>query len=220
LAIHRISESKKGVSANQLRRELCISYKTAWYLCHRIREALKQPKGPGLRGIVEIDETYVKGKGVSSGEPLKRGHGSQRHTPVIGMKERDGEVRAKAIKRVVRQKTWPWIMKQLDKTGISAVYTDKHPVYKGLEVLLPHESIDHAVTYVLGEIHTNGIESFWSLLKRGIIGSYHRVSAKPLQRYVDEYCWRANHDKGDKFDSILLATIESNPMTHSRFVKQ
>jgi hypothetical protein len=100
---------------------------------------------------------------------------------------------------------------------MKAIYTESHPVYDGLEYLLPHESIDHAVTYVLGEIHTNGIESFWSLLKRGIIGSYHRVSAKHLRRYVDEYCWRENLGKDtDLFDSLLTANVKARPMQYRK----
>jgi len=219
LAIHRISESKKGVSANQLKRELGISYKTAWYLCHRIREALKQPKAPGLKGVIEIDETYVKGKGIPPGEKLKAGRGSQRTTPVLGMKERKGKTHAKVIANLSKKATWPWILQQMEKAGVDAVYTDANMLYRNLSSILPHESVDHSVEYVLGDVHTNGIESFWSLLKRGIIGSYHHVSPKHLQKYVDEYCWRANQGKDDDlFDNLLAANAKAKPLQYQELI--
>lgn len=178
LAIHRIAESKKGVSANQLKRELGVSYPTAWYMCHRIREALASNNNnePTLKGIVEADETYVKGKGIPKGEKPKPGLGSQRLTPVIGLKERGGKVRAN----------------------------------------IRHEWVNHSIEYVVGDVHTNGIESFWSLFKRGVVGQYHRVSTKHLQRYLDKFCWRQNQDKdADMFDKILGQTVSDRHIKYS-----
>ena len=216
LAIHRISESKKGVSANQLSRELAVSYKTAWYLCHRIRAAMSQPTRPGLRGIIEIDETFVKGEGIPKGEKPKRGAGSQRMTPVVGMKQRKGQVRAKAVRSLRRTDTMPWIEQNLDEEAVSAVYTDATTAYDDVDyAILRHEKVDHDAAWVLGDVHTNGIESFWSLFKRGIVGSYHHVSRKHLQRYVDEYCWRSNRDKGDDiFASLLHVQAEAQPLRY------
>jgi len=214
LAIHRLSESKKGVSANQLKRELGVTYKTAWYLCHRIRAAMAQPSGPGLRGIVEVDETYIRDKSVPPGEKLKVGTGSQRVSPVIGMKERNGKVRAEAVDHVRKAETLRWVLRNLDQDAITAVYTDTNRVYHDLGLSVPHESVNHTVTFAIGDLHTNNIESFWSLLKRGVIGSYHHVSRKHLQRYVDEYCWRTNGPKEDGFDALLSAQAIAGPLTY------
>jgi len=218
LAIHRIGESKKGVSANQLKRELGLTYKTAWYLCHRIRAAMKQPSGPGLRGIIEVDETYVKGKGVPRGERVKRGPASQRVTAVIGAKDRGRHVRAKVMKTVSKETAWPWLLSQLNRPEVSAIYTDEAGVYHGLGAYVPHETINHALFYSIGDLHTNGIESFWSLLKRGIMGSYHHVSPKHLQRYVDEYCWRSNGPRKDGFDTLLSAQAAAGPLTYGALI--
>ena len=216
LGIHRISESKKGVSANQLHRELGITYKTAWYMCHRIREAMKQPTAPGLRGIIEVDETYVRGAGVPKGEKLKAGRGSQRTTPLVGAKERGGRVHAKALSALKRDEVWPWLKQAMRIDQVARLYTDSSNIYDHLTGVLPHGRIDHSVAYVWGDIHTNGIESFWALLKRGIAGSYHHVSPKHLQRYVDEYCWRANQASGVTFDALLQVQTQAQPITYRR----
>ncbi len=218
LAIHRISESKKGVSANQLKRELGVTYKTAWYLCHRIRQAMAQPTGPGLRGIIEVDETYVKGEGFPPGEKPKRGRGSQRVTPVVGMKERGGKVRAHAVSFVRKQETLRWVLRNLDQGAVSAVFTDANNIYDDLGLSVPHDKIDHSITFAIGNLHTNNIESFWSLLKRGVIGSYHHVSRKHLQRYVDEYCWRTNGPREDGFDVLLSTQTAATPLTYRALV--
>ncbi len=205
LAIHRLAESKKGVSALQLQRELGLrSYRTAWYLCHRIREVLKQSKGPGLKGIIEADETYLKGKGIPKGEKPKRGRGSQRTTPVVGIKERGGEVRAKAVPNLQTDTILEFVKAVIAEKGIEAFHTDELPAYKKLASIPPHSAVKHSETYVMGDVHTNSVESFWSLLKRGIIGSYHRISAKHLQRYVDEYCWRSNNRENRDMFGLLL----------------
>jgi transposase-like protein/IS1 family transposase len=218
LAIHRISESKKGVSANQLKRELGVTYKTAWYLCHRIRAAMAQPTGPGLRGIVEVDETYVRSKSVPPGEKLKPGTGSQRVSPVIGMKERNGKIRAAAVPHVRKRETLRWVLQNLDRERVSFVFTDANRVYHDLGRSVPHAAIDHSQSYAIGDLHTNNIESFWALLKRGIVGSYHHVSQKHLQRYVDEYCWRDNGPKQDGFDTLLSAQTVAGPLTYRSLI--
>lgn len=220
LAIHRIVESKKGVSANQLKRELGISYQTAWYMCHRIREAMKDhgDNRTTLWGIVEADETYVKGKGLPKGEKLKSGTGSQRHTAVLGLKERGGKVRAKAVDHASMPVVTKFI-KQNTGNQTQAIYTDESKLYNLLKGFTLHESVNHSVGYVMGDVHTNGIESFWSLLKRGIVGQYHRVSAKHLQRYVDEFCWRQNLDKeSDLFHQALTATVNGEHIKYSERV--
>jgi hypothetical protein len=102
---------------------------------------------------------------------------------------------------------------------VSAAYTDASQVYSRLGDLLPHAAIDHSVAYVVGKIHTNGVESFWSLLKRGMIGSYHKLSAKHLQRYVDEYCWRSNQ-AGSSLDKLLAATAKSRQLTYEKLTAE
>ena len=218
LAIHRIGESKKGVSAKQLERELGVTYKTAWYLCHRIREALLQPKGPGLKGIVEADETYVKGASIPKGETLKRGTGSQRVTPVVGAKERGGQVRAQVMPKVSQRTIYSFLTSTIIPEA-AILHTDESSSYDLMAQILPHHVVNHSEWYVYGDVHTNGIESFWSLLKRGIVGSYHRLSVKHLQRYVDEYCWRSNHkDVADPFGEILGASARGRHITYAELV--
>ncbi len=173
---------------------------------------------PGLRGIIEVDETYVKGAGVPKGEKLKAGRGSQRTTPVVGAKERGGQVRAKAVPALKRDEVWPWLRQTMQIDQVARVYTDSSNIYDHLTGILWRGRIDHSVAYVWGDIHTNGIESFWALLKRGIIGSYHHVSPKHLQRYVDEYCWRANQTNGRTFDALLRAQGEAEPITYRRVI--
>jgi transposase-like protein len=227
LAIHRISESKKGVSANQLKRELGITYKTAWYMCQRIRTAMAQPTGPGLRGIVEMDETYVGGKprkGADKKSPgAPRGRGTKK-TPVVGMKERDGQVRCEAMPSKVlnTQTLGGMVRKHVDRNN-STLITDEYKGYTHMKWLLPHQTINHRMRFVDGDIHTNGIESFWALLKRGIIGSYHHVSDKHLQRYVDEYCWRTNKSDTeplDLFDVLLNAHAKAEPIAYKKLIKK
>lgn len=219
LAIHRISESKKGVSAKQLERELGVTYKTAWYLVHRIREALEQSRGAGLKGIIEADETYVKGQSIPPGEKIKRGRGSQRHAPVLGIKERGGEVRAKAVDKVNRANIMDLIRR--NTRDVLAFHTDELNLYSPLSHIAPHLIVRHADGYVFGDVHVNSIESFWALLKRGIVGSYHKVSAKHLQRYVDEFCWRANHKHvDDPFGALLQEAATSPGITYAELTAQ
>jgi len=218
LAIHRISESKKGVSALQLKRELNVAYKTAWYLCHRIRQAMGQPSGPGLRGIIEVDETYIRGEGVPPDEDLKRGRGSQRCTPVVGMKQRKGLVRAKALPHLRDSRSW--VHQNIAEDGVTAVFSDATNLYDDLDATYTHGKIDHSLAYVLGDLHTNGIESFWSLFKRGVTGSYHHVSRKHLQRYLDEYCWRSNGPTEDIFESLLGRQAKCHPLTYDTLISK
>jgi len=184
-AIAIICEAKKGVSACQMQRHLGCHYRTAWHLCHRIREAMKEPAGI-LSGTVEVDETYVGGK-----YDKRRKRDPWSKMPVVGLVERKGKVQAFPIPTASKQ-----ILIGVVKDRVSPdsrVITDQWPAYKTLKNDYRHDVINHIKgEYVRGDVHTNTIENFWSLLKRGIIGSYHKVSIKHLDRYLAEFTYRFN----------------------------
>ena len=188
LAVYMIVESKKGVSANQLKRTLGVSYRTAWYLCHRIRKALETADG-FLRGIVEVDESYMGGvrTGTSAGFKSK--------TLVIGAVERDGEVRMKAIgqgQRPSGETVGKFLRANIAEDAM--VMTDEGRWYNGTISPSKHRTVNHSKKeWVEGSVHTNGIEGAWSLFKRSVVGSYHQVSCKHLPAYLDEFEFRFNN---------------------------
>ena len=183
MAIALICEAKKGVSACQIQRHLKVNYRTAWHLCHRIREAMKEPAGI-LKGTVEVDETFIGGR-----YDKRRKRAPYEKTPVMGLIERDGNVQVHKIP-TVSKKVLVGIVR--DRVSSDAkVYTDELAAYKSIPQT--HDTVQHiALEYVRGDVHTNSIENFWSLLKRGIIGSYHKVSIKHLERYLAEFTYRFN----------------------------
>jgi transposase-like protein len=192
-AVVLILNAKKGISAKQLQRDLGIGgYKTAWHLNHRIREAMKDGDIPLLGGIVEIDETYVGGKTIRRKD---RGNRKPKDA-VVGMVERGGRVR---FRHVGKGNVKAVIITQLTEKHVSPdverIMTDESPIYlHGLprNQLHKHSTINHSREYVRGEIHTNTVESAFSLLKRGIIGNFHKVSIKHLHRYLAEFEYRYN----------------------------
>lgn len=186
-AIYLFSVSKNGVAAKELERHLGVTYKTAHRMARQIRELMKQD-GDILTGTVEMDETYMGGK--SKGQ---RGRGAGGKVPVFGMVERDGAVKAVATKAVSGAAVKPLIRQYVDVQAI--VNTDSYHLYKGLPAMgySKHEVINHSNgEYVRGAVHTNTIEGFWGQLKRSINGTYHMVSPKYLQSYVDEFAFRYN----------------------------
>ena len=192
-AMFLMSVTRCGISAKQLERELGVTYKTAWRMFKQIRSLLDEDVGP-LFGEVEMDETYVGGKrrGDKRGRPGKDSH----KVPVAGVVQRGGKVAALVTKDAKKRSLIPIVeAKVLPET---MVYTDELKSYDGLgEKGYEHKRIPHAEqVYVVGNVHTNTIEGFWSLLKRGISGVYHSVSAKHLQSYVNEYAFRYNHRDG------------------------
>lgn len=190
LAIYMICSAKKGVSAKQLQRELQVSYKTAWYMAHRIRLAMQEDDDfcGKFRGTVEVDETYVGGKRKG-----KRGRGAANKVPVVGMKERtSGKVRMKAMGDVSSSTLRAFIREGIEAG--SEVHTDEFRSYLWLDSSeFTHKSVNHSETYVDGDTHTNGVENVWSLFKRGIVGVYHKVSAKYLPLYLNEFSYRFNN---------------------------
>jgi transposase-like protein len=212
-ATYLIGESRKGMSANQLKRMLRVSYETAWYLCHRIRAAMSaaECERPKLDGIVEVDETYVGGKPRRGSS--KRGRGTQKEI-VIGIRQRGGDLRFFHADDVKSGTLAKYIKENISK-DVDVVMTDDFSIYpKAVAkagVLGEHKSINHSLgVYAIGDLHTNSIESAFSLLKRGIIGTWHRVSAKHLQAYLDEMCWRFDNRKNPYlFRDTLTRMLES-----------
>lgn len=209
--IYLMIEGKKGISANQLKRTLGVTYKTAWHLCHRVREAMRETNPDQLSGIIEIDETWVGGKqrGVGKG-------GSTNKTAVIGAVEREGKIRLQVIHARDRRTLHAWIKKNIaDET--KAIYTDDWRSYKGIaDHNTCHETVNHSIKeWVRGNIHTNSVENVWSLLKRSIVGSFHKVSVKHLGRYLDELEFRFNNRKNPyMFRDVLLRFLDKNALRY------
>ncbi|CAN5620962.1 IS1595 family transposase [soil metagenome] len=214
-AIFLMSQTRCGISAKQLERELGVTYKTAWRMANKIRSLLQDDDDEPLSGTIEMDETYVGGKrrGTKRGRPGKDSH----KTPVFGMVERNGErkgrVVAKAVPSTKRSEIMPHVKKKVLPEAM--VYTDEYTVYDSLNREgFKHDRVYHAEeVYVAGDVHTNTIEGFWSLLKRGIGGVYHSVSSKHLQGYLDEYAFRYNHldDPGGMFGAFIGRIEKADP---------
>ncbi len=216
LAIYMMVEAKKGVSANQLKRTLGVSYKTAWYLCHRIRAAMKDAHPEKLDGIVEVDETFIGGKkrGIGSGNYTKY------KTTVIGAVQRGGAIRLKII-RHTDTKTLHKFIRDTTKPKTRAIYTDEHAGYRGVgDHDTKHEHVNHrAGEYVRADVHTNTVEGVWSLLKRGIVGSYHQLSTKHLPAYLDETAFRFNNRRNPYlFRDTLMKLLEANTLPFKKLV--
>jgi len=198
LAVSLILNAKKGIAARQLARDLEVNKNTAWYLAMRIRKAMVETKQRELlQGIVEMDETYIGGKprkGITR-ENYKRGRGTSK-IPVVGMAERDGNVKAKVIySHKLDNRTLSSLVRENVNTSRTRLITDEYTGYIGMAKIVNHEVVNHQVWYVDGDRHTNTIEGFWALLKRGIVGQYHKVSVKHLSKYIDEFCYRYNNRK-------------------------
>jgi transposase-like protein len=205
---HLMLVSKKGMSALQIMRTMGFgSYKTAWYMCHRIRTALVEKDMDKLGGIVEVDETFVGGKD-SNRHWDKRTHARGRSvadkTPVVGAVKRKGNVVARVLSSVDRSQLEIFV-RQAVSTKVSLLCTDAFSGYARLGKEYPHGVVDHAAgQHVVGAIHTNTIEGFWSILKRGIMGSFHKVSQKYLPLYVAEFQFRYNNrENADIFGTAI-----------------
>jgi len=205
LTVYMMIESKKGVSANQVKRTIGVAYKTAWYLCHRIRAAMEKAREWNLDDIVEADETYVGGK--TRGE----GHGYTGNKAIVAVAvERDGAARLKVIPDRTRTTLHAFLDECVDEKA-RAIYTDEWEAYRGIETeTTRHETVNHSKEeWVRGDVHTNTAESVWSLLKRSIIGAYHHVSHKHLDRYLDELEWRFGNRHNPKlFRDTILCLLE------------
>ena len=217
MAIYLMCESKKGISALQLKRTLGVAYKTAWYLCHRIRAAMGNDpfEGPTLLGIVEVDETLVGGKTKGKGRAYK---GNK--TWVAGAVQRNGGIRLERIPDTKRQTLHDFIARTV-KDEAEAIYTDELASYLGIaDDDTRHEPVNHsAEQWAVGDVHTNSIEGVWSLFKRSIIGAFHKVSAKHIDRYLDELEWRFSNRKNDHiFVHTLRRIVNTERLTYQHLV--
>lgn len=201
-AIYLMAQTRGGISAKQIERETGVTYKTAWRMCKLIRSRLDEDEDADpMSGEIEVDESYFGGKRRG-----KRGRGAAGKTPVVGLAQRKGQLKAVVIADV-KSKTVTPIVAETIMPG-STVYTDELSTYNRLHRMgYRHMRIMHsAKVYVMGNVHTNTIEGFWSLVKRGISGVYHHCSPKYLQSYVNEYAFRYNHRNDEQ--PMFLAFLD------------
>lgn len=208
-AIHLLLNSKKGISGYQLQREISVSYKTAWRILYKIREAMGNKKNNDndnfMNTIIEIDETYLGGKAenahmkkrIKTKEKLKK-------DIVLGILERTKEVRAFRLDNTRANTIYGKIVENVAKD--SKIITDEHKSYHHLHSMYDHTSINHSKGEFKksNDLHTNTIEGFWSILKRGVYGVYHSISSKYVQNYVNEFCFRYNNRENDSIFNLVL----------------
>ncbi|HEX8817138.1 MAG TPA: IS1595 family transposase [Terriglobales bacterium] len=222
LATYIMCESRKGVSANQLKRMLGVSYKTAWYLCHRIRAAMKEVEPRKLTGVVEVDETYVGGRHHGA---CIEGRGDPKKGIVVGIRKRGGDLRFFTAADV-KAGTLGKIIRENVCENVRLLVTDDFASYQsalqGPHWKDRHKAINHSSgKYVDGDIYTNTVESAFSLLKRGVIGTWHKVSLKHLQAYCDEMTWRFNNRKNDYlFRDTLMKLVTSKNVEYKELTGQ
>ena len=202
-AIYLELTSLKGVSSMKLHRDIGVTQKTAWFMLHRIREAFHR-SGVAFTGPVEVDETYVGGRRRNMSNAKRRelagtGRGSVGKTAVVGAKDRaTNQVAARVVERADKDTLQGFVNGVTEDDA--KVYTDGSSSYTGRK---NHESVKHSIgEYVRGQVHTNGVESFWSMLKRAHMGVYHKLSAKHLQRYVQEFAGRHNIRELDTLEQM------------------
>jgi transposase-like protein len=211
-AMWMIVNAKNGISSYEIARALGVTQKTAWFMLHRIRLALKSGTFDKLSGEIEADETYVGGKSVNMHEGKRKASPKQRGTatmvPVAGLLQRStkdvpSRVKLRALNRTRRSDLFPHILQNVERGA--AIFTDAFRSYRGLHHAYTHEMIDHAIAYVNGNVHTNGMENFWSLLKRTIKGTYVSVDPVHLHQYLDEQAFRFNERKDSDSGRFIKA---------------
>lgn len=215
-----ITNAKNGISSHEIARALGVTQKTAWFMLHRIRLAHQGEDGGKLGGEVEVDETFIGGKArnMHSDVRLRRvtGTGGKDKTAVIGIVKRGGKVRAKVVPNRKRSALQAEVRKHVEPGSV--LYTDALASYEGLAAEYNHQVIDHAKCYVEGNVHTNTLENFWSLLKRGIRGTYISVEPFHLFRYLDEQAFRYNYredmNDADRF-ALAISQIVGKRLTYA-----
>ena len=213
VTVYLICESKKSISANQIKRTIGVSYKTAWHLCHRIRSAMRSEVtgGPTLFGVVEVDETLVGGRrrGVGTGNRVGK-------TWVAGAVQRGGEVRIEAVPNIKKATLHAFIQRNT-RPDTEAIYTDELRSYLGIaDHDTRHETVRHSIEeWVVGDVHTNSVEGIWSLLKRSIMGAWHQVSAKHLDAYLSEVEFRINNrDNPYIFEAVMVRLLDRQALRY------
>jgi hypothetical protein len=205
--IHLMTTSKKGISSLQIHRQMGFgSYETAWAMCHKIRAAMIEPEKK-LGGIVEVDATWIGGKGANRRWDKKHhgmtgGKGSGK-TPIIGAVQRKGNVVTRVLERMTKKDAQTFV-REMVSDKVSLLATDESFLYDGLSEY-PRRAVEHSKgQYVVGAVHTNTIEGFWSIFKRGVVGTFHKVSDKYLPLYVAEFQFRYNNRfNGDIFGATV-----------------
>lgn len=218
-----IVNAKKGISAKQLERDLDVTYKTAWYLAHRIRRAMKDSTViRKMQGIIEVDDTYVGGKSHGG----KRGRGAPKKVMCGGALERGGWVTARVLENGTTAEVCRPIRQAVDHKKVDMVCADEYAGYNQLQREFHLQRVCHSTgEYVRGPVHINGIENFWGLFKRGIIGSFHKISRKYMQFYLDEFTYRHSWtargrpmaSKGS--NGAFMEKVLSNALIHDPAIK-
>ena len=225
LAIWLVTSYKKGISSVQLAKELDITQKSAWFLLQRIRNCFGIDDEEPLDGIIEADETFVGGKNKNRHKDKKiaqsQGRSFKDKTPVLGLLQRDGTVRAFVVADTKAKTIQPLVLKHVQKDSV--FISDEWYGYRGLDKYYDHHVVDHGkkqyVSFDNPEIHSNSIEGFWGILKRGYNGIYNWWSRKHMQKYVDEFVFRFNNRKTTQLDrfTILLMNME-NRITYKELI--
>jgi transposase-like protein len=221
-AMWLIVNAKNGISSYEIHRAIGITQKSAWFMLHRLRLAMQNGSFEKLSGDVECDETFIGGKAKNMHKAKRekkiKGRGSVGKTAVMGLLERKGNVRAKVIESTDRETLHAGVKENVE-TGAN-LFTDEWRSYQGLEDAYVREVINHSVEYVRGNVHTNGIENFWSLLKRTIGGTYVSVEPYHLAKYVNEQVFRFNERKGNDKDRflIVLNSVSGKRLTYSELI--
>ncbi len=213
-----IVNAKNGISSWEIHRAIGVTQKTAWFMLHRVRLAMQGQTHGKLVGEIEVDETFIGAKSRNMHAAKRRekiqGRGVTGKAVVMGMLQRGGKVRATVIENRKKETLQPLVEQNVRKG--SRVFTDELVAYWGLDENYVHGIINHAETYVQGNVHTNGMENFWSLLKRGLSGTYISVEPFHLFRYIDEQAWRYNNRKdsndhpmtdADRFDAVISQIV-------------
>jgi transposase-like protein len=211
-AMWMIANDKNGISSWEIHRAIKVTQKTAWFMLHRIRLAMQGETSGKLSGEVEVDESFIGGLSrfmhEDKRERVIKGTGGKDKTAVMGMIERGGKVRAFVVENRTKKELQQKVREHI-KAG-SAIFSDELKSYEGLDANYHHAVVDHAVEYVNDNVHTNSIENFWSLLKRGLKGTYVSVEPYHLFRYIDEQAFRFNNRKAVAGDSERFSELVTN----------
>ena len=218
-AIWLIANSKNGISSHELGRSVGLTQKSAWFVLHRVRLAMRTGSFSKFSGEIEVDETFVGGLSKNMHKDVRArkitGTGGKDKTAVIGVRKRGGDLKATVIPDRKRQTLHKMVREQVEKGA--SVYTDALDSYTGLADDFEHEVVDHAARYVIGRVHINSVENFWTLLKRGLKGTYVQVAPSHLFRYVDERVFTYNKRDLDDFGRFVavLGQVAGRRLTYA-----